>query len=430
MTLNPLTWPVLLRYGVLGIPLAFAGLPVYVHVPKFYADVLHMDLSALGQLLLILRLFDAVTDPLIGILSDRLSAHRRFIMSACVPVLLVGYVALFNPSPWAFAHPAIWLTGSLLLVYMSFSALMINYYAVGVDMASSFDDNTRIAAFREGSMLVGVLLASVMPTVLMQHFDVQRSYSLFSLALAPLLIVCAVVCLSALPRSGAQGNSNGFGILLSVLAISRVRWILAIGFSNALPTAITSTLFLFFTHDILHADSYSGPLLALYFLSAACGMPLWTKVSYSLGKKHCLLIAMTTAIVCFVWAWRLGAGDVLPFAVICVLSGMTLGADSVLLPSMLSDALMDRREAAATGFGLWNLTSKLTMACAAGLALPLLAWGGYHSAAHNTLQGLHTLSFCYGLLPCLFKAIAIVLLYASPTEPHATQRNVYAGYAR
>ena len=88
----------------------------------------------------------------------------------------------------------------------------------------------------------------------------------------------------------------------------------------------------------------------------------------------------------------------------------------MLLPSMLADALADRREATATGFGLWNLTSKLTMAFAAGIALPLLSAGGYQPAIENTPAALQRLSLCYGLLPCLFKAIAASFLYFSPLE--------------
>ena len=413
--MKPLKRVMLLRYGILGVPLAFAGLPIYVHVPKFYVDILHMDLAVLGSLLLILRLCDAVIDPLIGCLSDRFRNQSRTIMAACVPIFILGYAALFSPPEWAMSHSGYWLAGCLCVVYLSFSALMINYYAMGVGMAQEYHDHTRIAAFREGLMLVGVLLASILPTLLLQHFDARNAYGIFSLLLAPLLIVCAGFCLSAHVKPvnvHEQGQLSFFRLLTD----TNIRWVLAIAFFNAIPTAITSTLFLFFTQDVLHAESYSGPLLGLYFLSAACGMPLWSGISYRLSKKSSLLIAMVTATVCFVWAYMLGAGDIVSFAIICVLSGMTLGADSMLLPSMLADTLADKSAATATGFGLWNLTNKLTMACAAGIALPLLAAAGYHSAAGNGKAALLALSFCYALLPCAFKAVAILLLYISPLD--------------
>src|SRR5687768_4858736 len=107
----------LLRYGALGVPLAFAGLPVYVHVPKFYADSLQLSLGLLGSILLIIRLCDAFIDPLIGLVSDRLRHHRRLIMIAMAPLLLIGYIALFNPPAWSGAYAVAWLVMCLGAVY-------------------------------------------------------------------------------------------------------------------------------------------------------------------------------------------------------------------------------------------------------------------------------------------------------------------------
>ena len=128
------------------------------------------------------------------------------------------------------------------------------------------------------------------------------------------------------------------------------------------------------------------------------------------------LSPMFAAIVCFIWAWLLGRGDIMAFYVICVFSGMAMGADVALLPSLFADALADKRESSATGFGLWNLTSKFTMALAAGITLPVLVFSGYHAAASNTQHALAWLSISYALLPCAFKAIAAGLLYISPLD--------------
>ncbi len=411
----------LFAYGVLGLPLAYAGLPLYVHVPQFYAEQMGLNLAVLGSLLLALRLCDAVIDPVIGALSDRYYAYTRRIMAGAVPVLMLGYVLVFNPPEWAHAHAALWLAGCLLLVYASFSVLMINYYALGVGMAEATHDHTRVAAFREGSMLVGVLFASVLPAVLLKHFAVKEAYFWFSVSLCPLLLVCAWVCIGSVRiRARPDGVSASFGSLLRSL---EVRWVLGIGFCNAIPTAITSTLFLFYVKDVLQAEAQAGAMLAVYFLSAAAGMPLWARLSLKVGKRRCLMVAMTVAIVCFVWAWGLGAGDVGAFYAICTLTGLTLGADSMLMPSLLSDALADKPEAVASAFGLWNFMTKLTMAFAAGLALPILAAGGYVPGVENSMESLGRLSLCYGLLPCVFKIAAIGLLQRSPLDQ---KEKVYA----
>ena len=112
----------LLAYGFLGLPLAFAALPIYVHVPRYYADSAGVPLALLGALLLGARLFDAAIDPWLGWLADRLP-RRSMVAVALVP-FLVGFVALLNPpETWV----ALWLVASLALTYAGFSAASVAY---------------------------------------------------------------------------------------------------------------------------------------------------------------------------------------------------------------------------------------------------------------------------------------------------------------
>ncbi len=86
----------LLAYGVFGMPLAMAALPLYVHLPRFYGEHLGVGLAALGALLLVLRVADGVLDPLLGAWSDR-GPSRRTLIALSVPVLALGMIALFSP---------------------------------------------------------------------------------------------------------------------------------------------------------------------------------------------------------------------------------------------------------------------------------------------------------------------------------------------
>ena len=76
----------LLQYSLLAMPLAFAGMPLYVHTPDYYATEFGISLSVIGFVLLGLRFFDAIQDPIIGRLSDRYARHRHsiIIVSAAV----------------------------------------------------------------------------------------------------------------------------------------------------------------------------------------------------------------------------------------------------------------------------------------------------------------------------------------------------------
>ena len=90
-----------LSYGLLGLPLAFVALPLYVVLPNYYARAFGVPLAALGLVLLAARLFDAVIDPLIGRWCDRLfSRSARAVLwfsAGCVLLLASGFALLFLP---------------------------------------------------------------------------------------------------------------------------------------------------------------------------------------------------------------------------------------------------------------------------------------------------------------------------------------------
>jgi Na+/melibiose symporter-like transporter len=102
-----------------------------------------------------------------------------------------------------------------------------------------------------------------------------------------------------------------------------------------------------------------------------------------------------------------GKGDIAVFAVICLVSGLALGAD-LTLPAAIAADLGERQGQAGACFGLWNLVAKLNLALAAGLALPLLDLLDYRPGGAD---GLDALSFAYVLLPLGFKALAAGLLW-------------------
>ena len=118
------------RYAALGVRLAFASLPLYIHVPNLYSNLTPLGLAAIGIVLLSVRSLDMVVDPFIGSLSDTLPTRRRLIMAIAMPVLALGYFALFRPPNLVGrVLAAAWLTASLVVTYAGFSILMINYYA-------------------------------------------------------------------------------------------------------------------------------------------------------------------------------------------------------------------------------------------------------------------------------------------------------------
>ena len=189
--------PTLFAYGVFGMPLAMAALPLYVHLPRFYGDHLGVDLAILGGVLLALRLADAVIDPLLGVLSDRGGARKRWLALAA-PMLALGMVALFMPLRRAEIPLIAWLSVALALVYFAFSLATINHQAWGAELSIDPVERTRITAVREGLALCGVVIAAVLPGFLGGE---DGGLGRFALLFAAFTLGCAAITLLGTPGS-------------------------------------------------------------------------------------------------------------------------------------------------------------------------------------------------------------------------------------
>ena len=400
--------PALVAYGAFGMPLAMAALPLYVHLPRFYGEHLGVGLAALGVLLLLLRVADGLLDPLLGAWSDR-GPSRRALIALSAPALAVGMIALFSPTVAGEGALLAWLGVSLALVYLAFSLAAINHGAWGAELAHDPVERTRITAMREGLALLGVVVASIAPGMLGGAGGDDAGLPRFAIAFAVFTAFCLALLWRAplAPRADARQGTI-FASMAKPLADPLFRPLVAVFLANGIASAIPATLVLFFIADVLQAESRQGLFLALYFVAGAAGMPLWIRLSAAVGKVRGWAIAMLAATAAFVWAALLGPGDVTAFAIICVLSGLALGADLALPPSILADVIERRGAMQSTGayFGVWTLVTKLNLALAAGIALPLLSALGYTPGATDA-KAQDALAFVYAAVPCALKLVAV-----------------------
>lgn len=391
--------PRLPAFGVFAAMLAAAGLPLYIHAPKFYVDEYGVSLAALGTVLFGLRLFDVMQDPLLGRLAAKLQERRRQSVAVAVLVMAGAMLGLFAAEP-LFA-PLIWFAVMLTLVFSAFSYLTICFYAEGVSTAGGMagQGHLRLARWRETGALLGICAAAVAPTLI-------GGYGGFALAFA--VLACVAIWAMRQEWRGARiGAASGFR---EVLADSVARRLLLVALVNAAPVAVSSTLFLFFVESRLDAPGWEGPFLLLFFLSAALAAPFWGRFAEKVGERRVLLIGMVLSILSFGSAVWLGAGDTWAFGLICLASGAALGADMTLLPALFARRMADISPCASEAFGLWSFVSKFTLALAAVTLLPLLEAGGFRAGAENSQDALWLLSLLYGALPCALKLLAIALL--------------------
>jgi glycoside/pentoside/hexuronide:cation symporter, GPH family len=404
------------RVSLYALLLAATGIPLYIHLPQFAAINLGISLGTIGTILLLIRVIDLAQDPLIGWAIDRWPRLQTGFAMAAVAGLAIGFPLLFSLSPGP--HVTAQLVAALVLLFSAYSLGTILLYGRSATLAERPAPQAllTLAAWREGGMLAGVILAALAPAVLVALGAEGQGYPAFGLLLGGLAVLTAVLSFRIWQRPVVMGESFS----LSGLAHAGALRILVLALVNSLPVAITSTLFLFFVEDRLQLPGRAGGLLALFFLSAGLSVPVWTKISQRIGAKTTLMISMPLAIAGFAGAAYLAPGDYLGFAIICLAAGAALGSDTILLPTMFSVALTRAGLKASLAFGIWAFAGKLGLALAAFIVMPLLQWNGFVPGGVNSAQALFTLNIAYAVIPCVLKLAALALVITLPSEDPET----------
>jgi GPH family glycoside/pentoside/hexuronide:cation symporter len=422
-----------LAYGLPAFFLAVVGIPVYVYLPKFYTDVVGVDIALTGHVLLAARLFDAVTDPLLGLASDRTRTpfgRRRPYIAAGSVLLAASLYQLFTPPA---GGGAAWLGGWLFALFLFWTVVTVPYESLGPELTFDYNERTRLFAVRDGLLIAGTLAAAASPALFRRILGLpetpvgeRRLFFWIAAVYAPLVMASCWYCVlrlrerppeavgPALPRmpgrrrDGAWTN-RPFRILLASYTIS------------ALGSNLPATLILYYVEYVLHSHR-ADLFLFLYFMTGIAFLPAWTLVSRRIGKKGAWLGAMAINTLAFVGVFFLGPGDETAYGVLVVASGIGFGA-SLALPSSIQADVIDydelrtgnRREGRYVG--LWTVSKKLAAAVGVGAGLVVLGWAGYVPGKAQPPEVVTSLRVLYALVPCLCNLLAFAIALSYPIGP-------------
>jgi Na+/melibiose symporter-like transporter len=418
---------VLAAYGGLALPLAALNLPLYVYLPTFYATALGLPLATVGTILLVARLVDMITDPLLGELADRTRTgwgQRRPWLVAVTPLLLLATWMLFAPP--GDAGP-LFLLGWSIVCYLAWTIILLSYAAWGAELTGVYHERTRVTAAREIYVILGIVTAAALPALLGVDPGSATALSALFWLMAVTMPVALLALLLVVPEPPIAPQVT-LPLREGVQAALRNRpFVRLVGayLLNSLANGLPATLFLLFAEHVLGAGASAGLLLLIYFGAGMVSVPFWLRLSYRLGKNRTWGWSMLWACAAFACVPFLGPGDLVPFAVICALSGFSLGADLALPASMQADVVdLDRvmtgRRRTGLFFALWSMVTKLASALAVGLAFPILQLIGFAATGPNPPGALLGLAVLYGGLPVLLKLAAVGLVWRFPLDS-ATQ---------
>lgn len=400
-----------LLYALVALPLALLGLPLYVYLPTFYAQDIGLGLFGVGAVLLFARLFDMLSDPIVGHLSDHYFSRKTFMFFGAV-LLLIGFYFLTHPSQNA---GYMWLFSFSMLVYLGWSLVSIPYYALGADLGESYEQNTHYASWREFLNISGLLLALLLPYLFGVADAAGESLTLLFTLIVVLLPLTLGLFFWGVNATTLQNHliSLRDSLRLFYKEMKSSRYLFGAFFLNSFANALPATLFLFYVEFVIGAKEQAGLLLILYFFSGIAALVFWNFLAKKTSKKVAWAFSMLNAIFFFAFVPFLGEGDFFWFLLITLFSGMSLGADMALPASMQADAAQNSdeapREMGGTLFGFFAMLVKLSLAFGVGVSFAILALFDFTPKEPNA-ESLFALSLLYGVAPVLLKLAALLVL--------------------
>jgi GPH family glycoside/pentoside/hexuronide:cation symporter len=431
---RPLPWSVILANAGPSFVLTLVAFNFYVNLPMFYADTIGIPLTLLGPIILLSRVWDALLDPTIGGLSDatrgRWGRRLPWVAAGLVPLVVTNALLM---TPWLFGTGGLQvavLGAVTLLFFLFWTMIAVPYEALGAELTFDYDERSRLFGVREGSVVLGTLVAALLPILLASGLKLDDSregiigqFNAVAATHAVLLLLLGAAFLLVVRERKLASTQvpASFKLdrrLLEPLRHRPFRLLLAAYTIAGIGAALPPTLFLFFADRVLESPN-AGPLLVLYLLLGVLFLPLWIWLPRKMEKKSAWLLAIALNTGAFCWTLALGAGDEKWFALIIVLSAIGYGGTLVIPPSMQADVIdLDEHETGTRRegqfIGLWSISKKLAAAVGAGVALPALGLFGYTADGPLPQRAIIALTVLYAGVPCLCNLVAFLIARRYP----------------
>ena len=406
-------------FAALAIPLAGAGLLLAVDLPPYYAQELGLGLGAVGLIFMLSRVWDAATDPLVGVLSDRTRSRfgrRKPWIADGAPLFTLSTAAIFAPGLFGVERPgAAWLSVWLAVFYVGWTMIQIPVSAWAGQLAAQYHERSRVQTYFQVATAGGLLLVLVLPAVLDQlgaraglPADPGLKVAAMGGFILATFVPTLIAALALVKEPPAPPPSSVRSTLRRDLALAArdplLRKVLTSDFAVTLGQLIRSSLFVFFVSAYMGRPDLAAGLFLLQFVFGVFAGPIWLRIGYRLGK-HRAAIAGELVQVAINLALLFIVPSALPLLVgLTIAQGLAQGSGNLMLRSMVADIADKQRLESGedrTGllFSIFSLTGKAATAVAVGVALPLVGLLGFKPGAVNAPEALLGLKLVFALGP-------------------------------
>jgi len=417
-----------ISYAGPAFALSIMAMSFFVYGPKYYSDEIGLNLKLIGAVVFFSRIWDAITDPLCGYLTDRTKSRfgRRmpWMMASLIPLVFL-FILVFNPNLFHRDINISYLfTIVVILFFLLWTTFSIPFEALGAEITFDYNERNKLFGIRESFVVLGTIGAASLPLVIAKEGEILKTLPNLSFIYSAILVISFILCFlnikekpwraDKIPKGSPLKNvkevwgNEAFRILLTSYSIG--------AFSGALP----ATLILYYVENVLSASQSQANLFLLeYFIVGLLFLPLWVYLAKKIGKKEAWILSMLVNTLSFIGVFFLGKGDLTAYGILVAFSAIGYGATLALPSSMQADVIdIDEHKYGTRKegqfVGLWAIAKKSASAIGAGAALWILGVTGYVASGEQNEQTIFALKILYAAVPCIGNIIAIAIAWNYP----------------
>lgn len=412
--------PRLIAFSFVSLALGGAGMPLAVYLPAFYAQNLGLSLSLVGTIFMISRLWNALSDPAVGMLSDRTGRRKPWIVAGGA-LFLLSTVMVFMPAPGVSGG---YLAGWLFALYLGFSMVSTPLYAWSGDLSNRYHERTRIQTYLQTTLSLGLVLVLLIPALLdwFGNGNPARKVALmgwFVIATMALGLPILILLFRERPAAAHVQPASIKSALKLLTADPLVLRVMGSDFFVALGQGFRTATFVFFVSIYMGLPQWAALLYLIQFVFGVFAAPIWMRVGYRLGKHRTVMAGELTQVAINLSLLLITPGQLAPLIALTVAQGLAQGSGNLMLRAIVADVadlhrLNTGEERSGLLFSIFNVTSNAAMAIALGIAFPVLAWLGFTPGTHNSASALQGLHLFFGLGPALGHSISALLIWRFP----------------
>lgn len=418
----------MIGYGAIGFYLVF-----------FLTDVAGLPAEWAGYIFLIARIWDAVTDYAMGLISDRTKSRygkrRPYILFGAVPfgiIFSLMWIVPFESQGMLFAY----YLSIVILFNTIFTIVSIPYNALTPEMTQNYDERTSLTGFRMGLSFSGTLVAAAGIMVVVDLiFPGKEAYR----SSFPVMgIIFGAIASAALiftflgTKERVQGHTQPprksfFKNLKSILALREFRIILGMFLFNMVGFDLIQVMLIYFLkHVILVSEEYTFLTMAVPLIFAIAAAPLWVKLGEKWGKKKAYIVAAIYLTISLMVCLVAPAGNLVFMIVLAAFAGIGISASQVIPLSIIPDVIEvdeykngTRQEGAI--YGIIMFLYKVASAIAINVATLILGFWGYTEASADAMteivqpeSAVNAIRIIMGIGPGIFFLISALFVKTLP----------------